>query len=164
MAGLGTVTESAIYSQRNQDAAVMMAAEGSLSHTPVGGWSCYTADGATAAGRSNLALGLSGVGAIDAYMQDFGANNTGVGHRRTMLYPQVQEMGTGDVPFGGGNSDAKVPSTVYGEWSSLIVRQCNRTARQLNGVILTTNRSIMFWKTGGYFKAMVKHRRSPRET
>ena len=100
MAGLGTVTENATFTQHNQQAAMMMAAERSLSHSPGTGWACYTADGATAAGKSNLALGLSGIEAIDAYMQDFGSSNTKVGHRRTILYPQVQEMGTGDVPFG----------------------------------------------------------------
>ena len=103
MAGLDTVTESATFSARNQQGALMMAAEGSLSHSPGGGWACHTADGALAASKSNLALGLSGLDAIDAYMQDFGAGNTKVGHRRTILYPQVQEMGTGDVPFGPGH-------------------------------------------------------------
>lgn len=103
MAGVDTVTESATFTHRNQQGAMMMAAEGSLSHSPGAGWACHTADGALAAGKSNLALGLSGIDAIDAYMQDFGAGNTKVGHRRTMLYPQVQEMGTGDVPFGSGH-------------------------------------------------------------
>lgn len=103
MAGLDTVTESAAFSVDNQAAAIMMAAEGALSHSPSGAWACHTANGATASGKSNLALGLAGLDAIDAYMQDFGAGNTKVGHRRTMLYPQVQEMGTGDVPFGPGH-------------------------------------------------------------
>lgn len=102
MAGLDTVTENTAYSAVNQQAALMMAAEGSLSHSPGTGWSCYSGDGAAASGKSNLALGLAGVDAIDAYMQDYGASNTKVGHRRTILYPQVEEMGTGDVPFGAG--------------------------------------------------------------
>ncbi|MEM9201753.1 MAG: S-layer homology domain-containing protein [Actinomycetota bacterium] len=100
MAGLATVTENATFSNHNQQAATMMSAEGSLSHAPGAGWDCYTSDGASAASKSNLALGLAGVEAIDAYMQDFGGSNTKVGHRRTILYPQVEEMGTGDVPFG----------------------------------------------------------------
>ena len=103
MAGMGTVTENPAFSSDNQQSALMMAAEGSLSHAPGAGWECYSAEGAAAAGKSNLALGLSGIEAIDAYMQDFGAGNTKVGHRRTILYPQVQEMGTGDVPFGSGS-------------------------------------------------------------
>ncbi|MEM8706099.1 MAG: S-layer homology domain-containing protein [Actinomycetota bacterium] len=103
MAGLDTVTENASFTAANQQAALMMAAEGSLSHSPGSGWACHSSSGAGAAAKSNLALGLAGVDAIDAYMQDFGASNTKVGHRRTMLYPQVQEMGTGDVPFGPSN-------------------------------------------------------------
>jgi len=103
MAGLDTITESTASSTDNQQAALMMAAEGALSHSPAGGWACHTSDGAFAASKSNLALGIAGVEAIDAYMQDFGAANTRVGHRRTMLYPQLQEMGTGDVPAGEGN-------------------------------------------------------------
>lgn len=103
MAGLDTVAENAAYSAANQQAALMMAGQGSLSHSPGTGWACYSADGAAAAGKSNLALGIAGLDAIDAYMQDYGASNTKVGHRRTILYPQVQEMGTGDVPFGASN-------------------------------------------------------------
>ena len=91
MAGLGTVAENATFTSHNQQAALMMAAEGSLSHGPGAGWACHTADGAAAAGKSNLALGLAGVEAIDAYMQDFGASNTKVGHRRTILYRQCKE-------------------------------------------------------------------------
>ncbi|MEM9466685.1 MAG: S-layer homology domain-containing protein [Actinomycetota bacterium] len=110
MAGMDTVSENATFSSHNQQAALMMSAEGSLSHSPGAGWECYTANGATAAGKSNLALGLAGVEAIDAYMQDFGAGNTKVGHRRTILYPQVQEMGSGDVPFG---SSSWASNTLY---------------------------------------------------
>ena len=100
MAGVGTVTENTAFSNHNQQTALMMSAEGNLSHTPGSEWACRTADGAAAAGKSNLALGIAGVDAIDAYMQDFGASNTEVGHRRTILYPQLQEIGTGDIPFG----------------------------------------------------------------
>ena len=100
MAGLGTVTENTTYTSRNQQAALMMSAQRQLSHYPSSTWACHTVDGATAAGKSNLALGIAGIEAIDAYMADFGTNNTKVGHRRAILYPQVQEMGTGDVPYG----------------------------------------------------------------
>ena len=43
-----------------QQAALMMAAEGNLSHSPPTDWACYTEEGAEAAGNSNLALGASG--------------------------------------------------------------------------------------------------------
>ncbi|MEM7139706.1 MAG: S-layer homology domain-containing protein [Actinomycetota bacterium] len=97
MAGLDTVTERASYSSATQQTSMMMSAHGALSHTPGGGWTCHTATGAATAGVSNLALGVNGVNAIDAYIRDPGSNNHAVGHRRTIFYPQMLEIGTGDV-------------------------------------------------------------------
>ena len=57
MAGLDTISENTTFSAHNQQAATMMAAEGSLSHGPGAGWECYTADGATAAGKSPEEVG-----------------------------------------------------------------------------------------------------------
>ena len=102
MAGLRPVSEHAEYSRSNQQAAVMMSSNGTLSHYPDESWSCHTDDGQISAGTSALALGIAGVGAIDAYMADFGDSNLEVGHRRTILYPQTKLVGTGDVPGGGG--------------------------------------------------------------
>jgi uncharacterized protein YkwD len=81
-----------------QQAALMMNANSSLSHTPPPTWMCYTAEGATAAGKSNLAAGTNGALAVYGYMRDPGSGNFFVGHRRYFLYPQTNEMGTGDVP------------------------------------------------------------------
>lgn len=103
MAGLDTVTERAAYSSATQQTSMMMSAQGSLSHTPGAGWACHTSAGAAAAGVSNLALGVNGLGAIDAYVRDPGSNNHQVGHRRTMLYPQLREVGSGDVEAGNGH-------------------------------------------------------------
>jgi uncharacterized protein YkwD len=100
MAGLATVTERSAYSTAAQETSTMMSAEGSLSHAPGAEWACHTSSGATTAGRSNLALGINGIGAIDAYIQDPGEHNLSAGHRRTMLYPQLREIGTGDVAAG----------------------------------------------------------------
>lgn len=108
MAGLDTVTERAAYTSNAQVAATMMAAEGGLDHDPAPTWACYTAAGADSAGDSNLALGVNGIEAIDAYMQDPGGSNTEVGHRRTILYPQLQEVGTGDVDRGPSNAPSNV--------------------------------------------------------
>ena len=38
--------------------------------------------------------------AIDRYMQDSGLHNTSVGHRLWILYPQLREVGTGNIPAG----------------------------------------------------------------
>ncbi len=103
MAGVpGDVTFNASNNVANQEAAVIMSANGALSHFPPSTWSCWTANGSNAANNSNIALGTSGADSITGYMRDHGANNTIVGHRRWLLYPQTQVMGTGDVPDANG--------------------------------------------------------------
>jgi hypothetical protein len=78
---------------------LMMSANSALDHAPPTTWACYSAAGAEAAGRSNLALGASGVGgyfsAIDLYMSDTGVPS--LGHRRWIIYPPQVEIGTGDT-------------------------------------------------------------------
>ena len=99
MAGIpAEITFNSTYSHKDQQAALMMSANSTLSHTPPSSWTCWTGEGAEAAGNSNLALGNSGPDAIDAYIHDFGDNNRPVGHRRWLLYPQTRTMGTGDLP------------------------------------------------------------------
>jgi hypothetical protein len=104
MAGLpGDVVLTNTWNSKAQDAALMMSAQGSLSHSPGTNWSCYTANGAEAAGKSNLALGADAAGAIDLYMDDPGSGgNAAVGHRRWVLYPPTKTMGTGNIPSTGG--------------------------------------------------------------
>lgn len=85
-------------SAKCQQAALMMSANTALSHTPPSSWTFYTADGAEAAGKSNLYLGQHGAGAIDGYIVDPGSGNYLVGHRRWILYSRAREMGTGDIP------------------------------------------------------------------
>jgi len=83
----------------------MMSAQGALSHSPDTNWSCYTAGGAEAAGKSNLALGADAAAAIDLYMDDPGSGgNAAVGHRRWILYPPTKIMGTGNIPGTGGRA------------------------------------------------------------
>jgi hypothetical protein len=99
MAGLGAaVTLNTPEGADDQAAAVMMAANSELDHFPPSTWSCFTSSGANAASNSNLALGFDGADAITGYIWDYGANNTEVGHRRWILYPQTKVMATGDVP------------------------------------------------------------------
>jgi hypothetical protein len=104
MAGLpGNVVLTNAWNLEAQEAALMMSAQGALSHSPGTNWSCYSAGGADAAGKSNLALGADAAAAIDLYMDDPGSGgNTAVGHRRWILYPPTQIMGTGNIPGTGG--------------------------------------------------------------
>lgn len=111
MAGVpASIAFDAGFSAKAQEAALIMSANGELSHTPTSAWRCHTASGAEAAGKSNLALGNSGPNAVkEGYMDDSGTNNAVVGHRRWVLYPQTRLMGTGDVtdaPTGGHDANA----------------------------------------------------------
>jgi hypothetical protein len=96
LAGLpGTVTVNLAQSAMAQQGALMMDANSQLSHTPPAAWKCYTADGAAAAGKSNIALGLAGPNAVHAYMDDSGTPS--LGHRRWLLYSRLGAIGTGDT-------------------------------------------------------------------
>ncbi|MFO7682996.1 MAG: CAP domain-containing protein [Chloroflexota bacterium] len=86
------------YNRLAQAAALMMSVNNALNHTPPTNWLCYSQDGYDGASSSNLYLGIYGPAAISGYMYDPGSGNTFVGHRRWILYPQTQQMGTGDVP------------------------------------------------------------------
>ena len=90
------------YNQKAQAAALMMSVNQQLSHSPPGSWTCYSTDGYDGASSSNLYLGVYGPSAISGYINDPGGGNYFVGHRRWILYPQTQYMGTGDIPSQGG--------------------------------------------------------------
>ncbi len=125
MAGIpANVTFTDAFNRKAQQAALMMAAEGSLSHFPPETWACYTAEGREAAENSNLHMAIpsSGVRAIDSYIKDSGAGNDAVGHRRWILFPQTLTMGTGDVPSTARSWGANA-LWVFGETSRI------RTAR-----------------------------------
>lgn len=104
MAGVpSSIVFDPVYNAKAQQAALIMSAENAVNHFPPPTYSCYTAEGAEAAQRSNLALGfgLTGPGAIDGYMIDRGGNNAEAGHRRWILFPQTTTMGTGDIDIDG---------------------------------------------------------------
>ncbi len=102
MAGLpSSTTLDATFSSKAQEAALMMSANNALSHTPPTSWSCFTVTGSNAAANANIALGSFGPTAVDGFIRDSQANNTAVGHRRWLLYPQTQLFGSGDVPAAG---------------------------------------------------------------
>ena len=102
MAGLpGNLSLDMSFSAKAQQAALMMDANNSLSHSPPTSWTCYSTGGAEAAGRSNLAYSsfpARSVGLLDGYMQDRGGNNAVVGHRRWILYSRLAIVGSGDAP------------------------------------------------------------------
>jgi hypothetical protein len=105
MAGVPTgITLDATYSAKDQKAALMFSANRAISHNPPANWIDYSSDGAEAAGNSNICDGYgpyADPGCVVLYMIDNGSNNAAAGHRRWLLYPQTQVMGTGDVPQSG---------------------------------------------------------------
>ncbi|MET0997157.1 MAG: CAP domain-containing protein, partial [Marmoricola sp.] len=89
-----------VLNARSQRTALMMSAQGALSHSPSRNWRCYSAVGAANAGKSNLALAypnITSAGVVNQYMKDSGSNNYGVGHRRWLLNPFATTMGSGST-------------------------------------------------------------------
>jgi uncharacterized protein YkwD len=85
-----------------QQSALMMAANGALSHNPPASWNCYTTAGATAAGQSNIYLGTGGLrysrdaDLMTGWLTDTNnivANN--IGHRRWLLHPFLSTIAYG---------------------------------------------------------------------
>ena len=83
--------------QKAIHAALIFKAQKSLSHNPPKNWKCWTDTGYTAAGSSNIYYGSSGPPAIAGYIEDPGAGNYFVGHRRWILHPSQQVMGSGST-------------------------------------------------------------------
>lgn len=89
---------------QTQAAALIFSASQSLTHAPGSGLACYSVDGYTGAGKSNIALGYgsnaaAGTSAVDLYMDDHGAGNYPAGHRRWILFPPQVKMDSGSIPW-----------------------------------------------------------------
>jgi uncharacterized protein YkwD len=95
LVGLPAVTTDASRDAGAQECALMMDANNSLSHSPPSSWACYSAAGASAAGKSNLAT-TPGVKAVDLYIADPG-NATTMGHRRWILSNSLGPIGLGST-------------------------------------------------------------------
>lgn len=95
IADLPPVTEDAALTSNAQSCALMMHANGQLSHTPPMDWKCWTAAGSGAAGKSNISS-TPGVLGVDLYMVDPG-NDTTIGHRRWILSNYLGPIGLGST-------------------------------------------------------------------
>lgn len=106
MAGIpATITFNSTYNGKAQAAALIQSANpwsllqpGESPHQPPSNWVYWTQDGYDGSDNSNLSQGSAGPDAIVGYIHDHGGNNQAVGHRRWLLFPQTEVMGTGDVP------------------------------------------------------------------
>jgi uncharacterized protein YkwD len=116
-AGLQPVAFDPELSRKALAAALMMRAANALSHSPGAGWPCHTPEGAEAAGKSNLFLGLSGAAAMTGYVDDAGVDS--LGHRRWLLDPRAAVFGSGSTGttnalwvIGGGGVPPEPPEVV----------------------------------------------------
>ncbi len=97
MAGLDPVALDTDLSRQATRASVIQHYLGYLTHTPPPTADCYTATGGQASAASNLASGFSGAAAVLAYLADSGPGNRTAGHRRWLMSPTTDAMGTGQV-------------------------------------------------------------------
>ena len=97
LAGLDAVEFSAALSKKAQAAALVYRANRNIVHDIPSSWDCFSDDARQAGKRSNIALGLGGATAVTAYVDDPGAANSDVGHRRWLLYPPTTTMGSGST-------------------------------------------------------------------
>lgn len=101
--GLAPVVYDAAWDQEEAAAALIMAANLSLSHAPPSSWRCWTASGARAAGSSNLLLNTaSGIStpADDAELVAqwmIEGDGDELGHRRWILDPYLTRTALGRV-------------------------------------------------------------------
>ena len=104
------------YSARAQRTALLMQAQGALSHAPASSWACWTREAAAGAAHSNLALGITGARAVGMYLTDPGSANTDAGHRRWLLFPRLGQIGIGNTAWANAlyvlGSPARLPAGV----------------------------------------------------
>jgi uncharacterized protein YkwD len=117
IADLPAVTEDGARSDQAQACALIMDANDKLDHGPPMNATCWSADGASAAGKSNIA-GTAGVLGVDLYMVDPG-NDTTIGHRRWILSNSLGPIGVGSTDTYsclyviGGSGDAGAAWTAW---------------------------------------------------
>ena len=90
-------TLDASKSSMFQDAALIMSENSSLSHTPPNTWKCWSQSGYNGAKTSNLALGAHASNAVTLFINDPGANNIDVGHRRWILHSTKSKFSIGST-------------------------------------------------------------------
>jgi uncharacterized protein YkwD len=108
MADLSPVTVNARLSKQAQASSLIIEANGKLTHTPSRYSLCYTQEGYAGANNGNIGILLgtgepeakaatTGARGVTAYIDDPGASNVSVGHRRWLLYSRLAQVGLGDT-------------------------------------------------------------------
>jgi len=129
---LDEITLSAKLNKRALRTALLMQANGALSHAPSKATfsKCWSSTARLGASRSNLYLSWgygdlapsTGARAIVGYMTDSGPGNLAVGHRRWILNPTTRVMATGSTATAnaltvtGTKTSTKAAQPAYLEW------------------------------------------------
>jgi len=95
LADLPAVTTEPAQDLTAQACALLMDANGMLSHDPPMDWDCWSQDAYDGASSSNISSG-PGVGSVDGYMID-GGNEDTLGHRRWILSNTLGPIGLGST-------------------------------------------------------------------
>lgn len=108
--GLGPTTSDPGLNQTDQYCANMESwwdfSSGQSPHSPPASAKCYTAQGASGAGMSNIAWGNGPADSIDQFFEDNG-NETTMGHRRWLVNPPLGPVGIGYWEGGGQYGSAE---------------------------------------------------------
>lgn len=107
LADLPAVSLSPQLSAKSQEAALIMAANDIITHDLPRSARCWSQAGYDGAKNGNLALGwgyapgalagTTGARAVVSYMEDAGAGNQIVGHRRWLMFQRLDRIGNGDT-------------------------------------------------------------------
>jgi hypothetical protein len=104
LSGLGPVSDDPSLDQTDQLCANLESwwdfSSGQSPHAPPDTSKCYTAQGASGAGMSNIAWGNGPADSIDQFFEDAG-NATTLGHRRWLVNPPLGPIGIGYWEGGG---------------------------------------------------------------
>lgn len=112
----GTVALDPIFNYNAQAAALMISANGKLSHSPAeADWpACWSPEAGRGVSHANIHSVRYGLNAIDGYMTDFGPGNESVGHRRWLLHPPQARVGIGSIPGATGQLGANAVYVISG--------------------------------------------------
>ncbi len=125
LSGLGPVVYDATGDDEVMSAALLMAANGKLNHTPPADWRCWSVLGSSGAGHSNLTGGVvspyldfdSPAGDVVKWLTEAtNANPGNIAHRRWLLDPFLQKIAYGRVAAdfdGAAVTDGAALKVVY---------------------------------------------------
>lgn len=151
MCGLDNVTEDGTMSASNMQGALMISANGQLTHFFPPTATCHTTEGDLSNQQSNIAIGSIGAAAVDAFIDDDGANNAVVGHRRWKLYPHLAVIGVGDT--GAASSGACCGVDSHGNNIMVLGNGRANGVSSLDGGRSRTEPSFIAWPPAGFCPA-----------